>query len=176
VVSRPTPFRVALEQLTDALVQAVLEAVRGATVVEILETSTTAAEEPRPAPGLRPRRTGLPAPAAGRAPRDRRRRQAPTITRTVAASTEAPTSPDSEPSMATEIDAVAMLAALERQTTGIDERPSGAPSVTTAPVVVPTFVSAAPSARPPALRPGEEVLRTATGGVVLRRRRAESRG
>lgn len=173
-MTRPTPFRLALERLTDALVQAVLEAVGGATVVEILETSTTAGEAPRPAPAPRPRRTALPAPAAGRAPRDRRRRQAPTVTRTVVASTEPPSSRERGPSMATEIDAVAMLAALERRTTGTDERPSGVPSVTTAPVVVPAFDSPAPSPRTPVLRPGEDVLRTATGGVVLRRRRASA--
>jgi hypothetical protein len=174
-VTSRIPLRLALERLTAALTQAVLDTVRNATLAELVAPVATTrgavVRTPKTRPSLRV------TPAAVRAGDPDRPRRAPRAKWSADATAEPVMSRvETAAASGTEIDAVAIFAALERQTTAAEERASEAPTATDAPCVAAASAGAEPSARTPVLRPGEEVLRTATGGVVLRRRRAESRG
>jgi hypothetical protein len=71
----------------------------------------------------------------------------------------------------TEIDAIAMLASLERQAAALEDAPESArlPAILT--VVPAADLGATLTLAASARRAGEDVLRTASGSVVLRRRR-----
>ena len=165
---RRTPFRVNLDRLTQNFARAVLDAVRRANIAEILGMPSA---DPRP--GNRATSPAAPSreakePARARKPQKARAARGP-------APAPLPTVLD-EPEMAegTEIDAQALLASIDAELpprawenqgslTPLLEPPAPPPP---APPPEPTRRST------PALRDGEQALRTGSGQVVLRRRRA----
>jgi len=168
VTQSRTPFRLALEELTETFAQAVLDAVRDATIRQLLEIDappvrraarTTTIPAPLETP---PEPTNGAAVVRPRKPRTERRTDLDEPSRAISAP------PESALAAGTEIDALAMLASLEPQTAAFDtpavaERP--APMPAEPPIVEPpAIVALAP-------QPGEDLLHTATGSIVLRRRR-----
>jgi hypothetical protein len=164
-------LRKALDRLTQDFAQSVVAAVRGATLGEFLSLQDRS--DVRALPQKETRMTRLH--AARRALRAHRLRGRPApaheevfFTQSEPASDRADV-PDEPPSPGTEIDAVAMLASLEGQAAVLEERPSPVPPILlTVPAadVGPTIALSAAAARA-----GEEILRTAGGSLVLRRRR-----
>jgi hypothetical protein len=196
--TRPS-FRATLDRLTQDFAQAVLDAACRVIVAEMLGPSSAAKREIAPASSAAPVRRASRVKARARKPKAVRattatRREVATRddteliegteidARAVLASLEFEPPPpppareavaerDNEPpaSAGTEIDAVGMLASLEGQAAVLEERPSPLPSILmTVPAadIAPTIALSAV-----ARRAGEEILRTAGGGVVLRRRR-----
>ena len=165
-----TPFRVTLDRLTQDFARAVLDAVRRATIAELLGMPS-----PDPRPGNRATSPAAP-PREAKAPARTRR---PQKARAARGRTPAPlpTVLD-EPEMAegTEIDAQVLLAAIEVEP---PPRERVGPDSTTR-LLEPSAPPPPPAQEPtrrttPALRDGEQALRTGSGHVVLRRRRgAES--
>ncbi|MGO8992655.1 MAG: hypothetical protein ACLQVI_04960 [Polyangiaceae bacterium] len=164
---RPS-FRATLDRLTQDFAQAVFDAVCRATLAEVLGILSDEKEERTSASFAPPtRRTSVAA-----------RKRKPRATRSVAAARrDVPALPDdAEMTEGTEIDARAVLASLELEPTP----PPPAPEVdesTTRLLEAPAPRSPeTPPPQPakraePALREGEQALRTKGGQVVLRRRR-----
>jgi hypothetical protein len=164
---RRTPFRITLDRLTQDFARAVFEAVRHATVAELLGMADTKAQ--RGAPPSTPaiaRNASAPMPARRPAPkRVRPARPSPAAAPPV----DEPLMPDG-----IEIDAQALLASIEPERVQVptDQGERSMPEVLQ-PEPVPAPPASEPRATPsPTLREGEEALRTENGHVVLRRRRA----
>ncbi len=159
------PLRLALEQLTDALVRAVIEAVHQATIGDILDFALSSPPAPAPRfavareptlPALRPGRSR---PASGRASRSSR-----------SAEDAASVYVEGPPQEGTEINGLEMLTSLEAQAEAVQRRPQKKPVPLLDAPSPPEVARAAHSDH--ALRQGESVLRSGAGTVVIRRRRA----
>ena len=161
---RRTPFRATLDRLTQEFAHAVVQAVCKATLAEVLGMPDRE-ERPVARPAARP----APRPVAPASPAPRR------SARTARTKPLAPASPVPEPEMAegTEIDAQALLAAIDREPAaaarGRDEARPPTPLVEPPPAAPPSERRSTPS---PPLRDGEQAMRTGAGHVVLRRRRS----
>ena len=157
---RRTSLRSALESLARTFADSVVAAVREASVAEVIDLVTIPCE---------------PLPSQSAPARVQRRRRAPTVTHSVTPKIE--TDDQTSPCTGTEINAVVLLESLEVRARGEVSPPAQRPQLvllTEAPQPAAPAAVTPPSIPAASLQPrdGEEVLRTAGGAIVLRRRRA----
>jgi hypothetical protein len=164
---RRTPFRATLDRLVQEFAHAVVQAACKATLADILGMPERAEHTIARAPARREPLATPPAKAA--------RRRKPRETHAPGAKA-APTPVVAEPEMAegTEIDAQALLASIDRVPPPRAHEGAASPAIFEPPAAAPPPPppSERRTAPVPALREGEQAVRTGAGHVVLRRRRA----
>jgi hypothetical protein len=185
VNNRP-PLRAALDRLTQTFVEGVLRALQSASLAEIQELGFQEAGRTRAAatPARTASRAPLPARERGARPPANEARPRVRASRSAASRTNEwrsiPDHEENDPHLAMTItDPAAVLAMVEeviRNTPAIAAAVASAAADEQEPPR-PEPPAAVPASRVelrPAARPGEEVLRAAGGGLVLRRRRPQT--